>query len=184
MGGFVRKGILSAFILLGSLTPYNCSSPPQLKTSIPHDGFSSAKTVFSENVLKNLKYFYVGKFIEYPLCLFGKEKDGTYYVEDLGFPNIGFANQIMTNFNADTCREREDYLGLIHNHVMAAGEGCGPSEGDLERFRNDTSAVIESIVCDVKYVPRPGFSSIAIKTIDRSALEIVASKNYNTPTNN
>jgi len=100
----------------------------------------------STHVVNNLSYLYSGIVREMPLCLLGYENDIGFFIRDLKMPFYTSGNENMSSFDKSVC-DGDEYLGLVHNHMSG---NCGMSVIDYNRFRADTAARLELVVCGVE----------------------------------
>ncbi len=99
---------------------------------------------YSKKVRNNLLYLYDGLDREISLCGFGEEQNGKIRVYDLGFPVISKSAINSTRWSNIHCMNREDYIGMVHNHP---GGNCEPSDIDINRFKREYRARVETLVC-------------------------------------
>lgn len=83
-------------------------------------------------VAANMRHTYDGTSKELPFCLFGhKKENGGYVVNDMDFPRIISSEKYRTEFSDRSCMQKDDYLGMVHNHEEGS---CFPSDRDLFTF--------------------------------------------------
>ena len=106
------------------------------------------QVIYSPKVTNALIYIYDKKTGEFPLCVLGKRKGNTYYVNDLRIPLVTQSTDSTADYNKEDCKNLDGYLGMVHNHVGDI-RLCEPGNKDLRGFIYDERAQIEIIVCDV-----------------------------------
>lgn len=104
---------------------------------------TSEKVFYTEEALNTFALIYQDLEREIPLCMHGRLRGDTYIIERVSVPYVTISDEEHSEFDLEDCHT-EDYLGIAHNHYK--GE-CKPSEKDLERFKADTLAILETIIC-------------------------------------
>jgi len=99
---------------------------------------------FSPKVLNNMVFLYDGLPFEFPLCALGDRVDSLYHVHDVSIPVLTERSDSSASFIPISCLSPE-YLGMIHNHPTG---WCGMSLADTKRFRDDSFARLEMVVCE------------------------------------
>lgn len=130
------KKLLLAGLLFGCATAPIVSSTslePRLDNGV----------IYSPKVINSFLFLYEGQKREIPLCLNALRVDDNYIIYDVRIPLIMSSDSMSSQFSGLSC-DSPNYIGIAHNHPNGI---CAPSQIDLERFRSDDRARIESIIC-------------------------------------
>lgn len=85
--------------------------------------------------------------LENVICLEGKERGDTLYIND-SYPAL-IEQTSDTNAVFGDCGRKSGYIGIAHTHIRGY---CAPSKIDADRFMGDKKAKVEVITCNDKYM--------------------------------
>jgi proteasome lid subunit RPN8/RPN11 len=154
----VRATYLSLGLALG--TCFGVSFPAECKPELKketkaqkakYDSFvmpDDTVVQINYNVLNNAFFVYNGKTTELAMCLYGKELGRFLRIEETSIPPHSAVTEETASFDYSICKERDDFIGLMHNHPDGTQY---PSGIDIERFYREQRAEVEMVVYKSEY---------------------------------
>ena len=97
--------------------------------------------------INKLAFIYDGLNRELALCMYGREEDNNFFIDELRFPKHFLSEQSQVSYLREGCHSKKGYLGSIHNHPSGS---CAMSFRDFLTFNSDSQALLEGIVCEAQ----------------------------------